>query len=346
MERVTTSRELAELAGVSHMTVSRVFRNDARVSEATRQKVLKTAREYGYRPNALVSLAMRARQKETPKQITGTLAWVHSNLTESSWRKAPHLMGVFQGAKKRAYELGFKLDEFWTREKGMTQRRLSDIMLNRGIRGAVIAPPPGVMKHMRLDWKEFAVSTFNHDGWRPLLHRVSIDSTHRISETWRQLIKLGYRRIGFAMPYHSDRVTDHAFTGRFLVAQQQVKAKERIPILAYMKHELRMSEKEFKQWLNKYKPDALIAQHFETVQMVEEVGWKVPDDMGVAHLNIGPDVPDWSGMVLNQFSIGRAAVDLVVNQLVRNEFGIPEEPREVVLRAKWQSGVTTRKQSG
>lgn len=344
MERVTTSRELAELAGVSHMTVSRVFRNDSRVSEATRQRVLQTARKHGYRPNALVSLAMRARQKEKPKQITGTLAWVHSNLTETSWRKAPHLRQILEGAKKRAHELGFKVDEFWTREKGMTQRRLSDIMLNRGIRGVVIAPPPGVMKHMRLDWKEFAVSTFNHDGWRPLLHRVSIDPAHRISETWRQLTKLGYRRIGFAMPYHADKVTDFAFTGRFLVAQQQVKAKDRIPILTYMKHELSLCDKEFRRWLNKYEPEVVITQHFEAVDLVEAAGWSVPRQMGVTHLNVGPDVPDWSGMVVNQLSIGRAAVDLVVNQLVRNEYGIPEEPREVVLRAKWQAGVTTHVQ--
>ncbi len=344
MEKVTTSRELAELAGVSHMTVSRVFRNDSRVSEATRQKVLQTARQYGYRPNALVSLAMRARQKETPQQITGTLAWVHSNRTESSWRNAPHLMEILQGAKQRAHDLGFKIDEFWTREKGMTQRRLSDIMLNRGIRGVVIAPPPGVMKHMRLDWKEFALSTFNHDGWRPLLHRVSIDSTHRISECWRQLLKLGYRRIGFTMPYQADRVTDHAFTGRFIVAQQQVEPKERIPVLAYPMHELSMNRKELFQWLKKYRPEVMIAQSFEAVQLVEEAGWKVPDEMGVVHLNVGPDVPDWSGMKTNQLGIGRAAVDLVVNQLVRNEYGIPEEAREVVLRAKWQAGVTTRKQ--
>lgn len=325
------------------MTVSRVFRNDSRVSEATRQKVLQTARQHGYRPNALVSLAMRARQKETPKQITGTLAWVHSNLTESSWRKAPHLMEILQGAKDRAHELGFKMDEFWTREKGMTQRRLSDIMLNRGIRGVVIAPPPGVMKHMRLDWKEFAVSTFNHDGWRPLLHRVSIDSTHRIAETWRQLTKLGYRRIGLAMPAQADRVTDHAIAGRFIIAQQQIKPKDRVPILAYDKHELSLNEKELHRWLKKYEPEVIIAQSFEAVKLVEAAGWKVPEEMGVAHLNVGPDVPDWSGMRVNQLSIGRAAVDLVVNQLVRNEYGVPEEAREVVLRAKWQNGVTTRK---
>lgn len=54
-EQVTkpTSHDVAELAGVSRAAVSRVFTPGAPVSKKMSEKVLKAARELGYRPNAL-----------------------------------------------------------------------------------------------------------------------------------------------------------------------------------------------------------------------------------------------------------------------------------------------------
>jgi LacI family transcriptional regulator len=53
--------EVAELAGVSLATVSRVINPGAKVSEKTRQKVLEAMRELGYQPNSIAqSLATRS----------------------------------------------------------------------------------------------------------------------------------------------------------------------------------------------------------------------------------------------------------------------------------------------
>ena len=52
--------EVAELAGVSLATVSRVINPGAKVSDKTRQKVLEAMRELGYQPNSIAqSLATR-----------------------------------------------------------------------------------------------------------------------------------------------------------------------------------------------------------------------------------------------------------------------------------------------
>ncbi|WP_206612695.1 LacI family DNA-binding transcriptional regulator [Paenirhodobacter populi] len=48
-----TAHDVARLAGVSQSAVSRSFTPGASVSEKTRQKVLKTAKELGYRPNLI-----------------------------------------------------------------------------------------------------------------------------------------------------------------------------------------------------------------------------------------------------------------------------------------------------
>ena len=53
--------EVAELAGVSLATVSRVVNTDASVSEKTRQKVLSAMLRLGYQPNSIAqSLATRS----------------------------------------------------------------------------------------------------------------------------------------------------------------------------------------------------------------------------------------------------------------------------------------------
>ncbi|MCV6595145.1 MAG: LacI family DNA-binding transcriptional regulator [Silicimonas sp.] len=51
--RPLTLRDVSEASGVSEMTVSRVLRNRGDVSDATREKVLKTAKQLGYVPNKI-----------------------------------------------------------------------------------------------------------------------------------------------------------------------------------------------------------------------------------------------------------------------------------------------------
>ena len=52
-------KDIAKLTGLSLATVSRVFNNSALVSEKTRQKVLKAAKELDYRPN-MMAAALRS----------------------------------------------------------------------------------------------------------------------------------------------------------------------------------------------------------------------------------------------------------------------------------------------
>ena len=53
---MVTSKDVAALAGVSHTTVSRVFRKESTVSEKTRDKVLEAANILNYHPDPMASV--------------------------------------------------------------------------------------------------------------------------------------------------------------------------------------------------------------------------------------------------------------------------------------------------
>ncbi len=62
-----TLQAIAKRVGVSHMTVSRVLNNkdDGRVSESTRQRVLEVVREVGYRPNRAAQALVNSGKTKT-----------------------------------------------------------------------------------------------------------------------------------------------------------------------------------------------------------------------------------------------------------------------------------------
>lgn len=61
---MVTSRDVARLAGVSQMTVSRVLQDNGKVAPQTRERVLAAMREAGYRPHA-AARTMRTRRTST-----------------------------------------------------------------------------------------------------------------------------------------------------------------------------------------------------------------------------------------------------------------------------------------
>ncbi len=104
MVKRVTSREVADLAGVSRTTVSFVLNDVAgmRISEDTRQRVLAAAHELDYHPNA------SARRLVTGK--TSILAYVERQSPERAFADAilPQVLrGVHDAASRSAYEVLF-----------------------------------------------------------------------------------------------------------------------------------------------------------------------------------------------------------------------------------------------
>src|SRR5918995_3608674 len=91
--RLPRLEDVAELAGVSHQTVSRVVNNHPNVSKATREKVEAAIAELGYRRNTAARSLVTRRS-----QTIGVLA---SELAQ--YGPANTLLGVEQAARDAGY---------------------------------------------------------------------------------------------------------------------------------------------------------------------------------------------------------------------------------------------------
>ena len=74
MRPTPSLRELARSLGLSHTTVSEALRASPRVKASTRERVLKAAREVGYRHNPLAGALMSEMRRSRSGTFRGVLA--------------------------------------------------------------------------------------------------------------------------------------------------------------------------------------------------------------------------------------------------------------------------------
>ena len=121
-----TLRDIAQASGVHLATVSRALRNDSQVGEATASQVRRIALEMGYTPDPMLA-ALSAYRSQTKKQAYhATIAWVPNDFTRNAW-SCPTFDLYFEGARARAAQMGYQLEEFWLREPGVTAKRATSI---------------------------------------------------------------------------------------------------------------------------------------------------------------------------------------------------------------------------
>lgn len=124
-----TMYDVAELAGVSQPTVSRVLnrnKTSVQISEETRQRVFNAVRELGYQPN------MAARSLRT--QRSQTIAMLIADLANGFYH--PMARAVQDVAHEYGYEVVFSnSDHLYKNEK-----HFCDIVLRRGVDGVIMVP--------------------------------------------------------------------------------------------------------------------------------------------------------------------------------------------------------------
>lgn len=339
MKRRVTIRDIAQTLGCHHSTVSLALRDDPRLPAKTRQTVQKTAREMGYRPDPMVQALAAYRTAIKAPSDHGTLAWL-SNEPHRQAGSRYSFLSYLEGARSRAADLGYRIEEFGLRSPGMTPRRIVQILQARGITGVIIAPqPPERMRaRIRLDWSTFSAVTIGYSLAWPRMHLVTNHQFNTVKIAYRKLVSLGYRRIGLCI----DRIIDGRCNGGFLGGYHSESARwpksMRLEPFVYDA----WSKAAFRAWFRAEKPEAIILHNSPDIERVlADTSVRVPEDLGMVCMT--KTKKGFACVDQNSREVGHAAVELLVSMIHRNERGIPEIPRSLLIEGTWRDGNTVRR---
>jgi LacI family transcriptional regulator len=190
-----TIREVAALAGVSLMTVTRVMRNEKYVGEKTRLAVQGAIQQLGYAPLQ----SARDLAASVPRSIG--LVVPHATEQHISDRTgAEYMHGLQMGALLCCKEHGYALRlVVLTRSKPAASELIANVRM-REVGGYLVAAPateiPGLLKGLSDGNVPFAAVSPFKSRYAPLW--VAADERTAVRELTEHLIALGHRRIGFA----------------------------------------------------------------------------------------------------------------------------------------------------
>jgi len=335
-------REIADLAGVSVMTVSLALRNHARIAEKTRTRIQEIATRLGYRPHPYVSALMaslKASRNRSPG-ATATLAVIF-HFPRTTLASRTFMNSVYQGMRQRTAQLGFGLDVFYRNETGHRTSQIDRIFKARGIRGVIVGPTEGVETKLEysLDWSHYALSTFGFSLRTPELHRAASFTYHSVRFAYHELWQRGYRRVGLVNTRTMHYRVDGNWRAGFYEAQTDHMGRV-LPAAVLMSED----QTEFLRWMKRFRPDAILCNNGAELKWLKSAGLRVPEDVGLATLSpLEPkELAFFAGVDQRENAIGAATVDIVVEQLNTNSFGLPLVPKTVMIECAWRDGPSIR----
>ena len=227
----------------------------------------------------------------------------------------------------------FSLEEFIVNQT-MTPTRLEKILLTRNIRGILIPPhgdfPP---EWKEFHWENFCVVRFGYSIPTPRAHIVTSDHVTDGMIAFENIWKRGYRRIGLVKSMH----TVTRFAAGYLIGQMMWSPRLRILPLIITDPNSALNQGRVKTWIQTNKPDAVLTDVRIFPELLTQVGYKVPAEIGLAVFSTLDGGAD-AGIDQNSKEIGRAAVQLLISLINHNEYGIPTVCREVLVEGRGVDG--------
>ncbi len=347
--RVTLS-DIAKRASVHISTVSLALHDHPSLPPSTRQRIKSLAEEMGYRRDPELQALMAYRRSMNIRREAPPLAYITHWHTRWGWKDSPAHEHFHLGAVHKAGELGYKVEHFWLGEPGMTARRLSDILYARGISGLIFASHvPTKTMPMDFDWSRFAAVKIDYCPQSLRLHNVTNDQRSMIQLAMRRILQAGYRRIGMVMPRWWDEFVGRAWSAGFLAEQQDLEPEEQIPILHYgparmmdapAASDWSVPREEFRRWYGAYRPEVVLSYGRFVHEVIASLGISVPGDVAFADIFLHDEPGRTAGLRHNSDRVGEVAVEMLVAQLHRHSFGLPDIPSCTLVEGDWCDGRT------
>ena len=184
-------KDIARAAGVSHSTVSRALTDSSLVSDETKSRVQRIAREMGYSPNSLAR-SLVTRQTFSVGVVVTTIA-------------DPFIAEVVQGIEATAHDHGYTV--ILSSSGAAPEREIAAVEMLRSKRvDAVIVASSRIgalyLEHLeRIGVPIVLINNHNEQSGR-YTFTVSVDNRHGGYLATEHLIRLGHRRIAYVTAHH------------------------------------------------------------------------------------------------------------------------------------------------
>ncbi len=266
-------RDVAKLAGVAPITVSRVINNSDSVNPATRERVQKAIDELHYVPNTLAK-SLRSRQ-------TQTIALILTDITNPFWTT------IARGVEDAAAESGFHTILCNTDENPAKEATYINLLLQRRVDGIIIAPTTPDKTRLALLKRhqvpcvliDRRVAGFKADA-------VYGDSRTGARVLTEHLINLGHRRIAIVNgPCSISTAQDRTDGYRAALRRHQIPLEDGL-IMEGGEFKQTSGYQHVKQLLAHHpRPTAIFAANnliaVGALQALREAGLRVPEDMAI-----------------------------------------------------------------
>jgi LacI family transcriptional regulator, repressor for deo operon, udp, cdd, tsx, nupC, and nupG len=312
-----TIRDVANAAGVSHQTVSRVINDDERVAPETRARVNHAITELGYRPNAIARSMARGR--------TFTLSAIVQNLTDYTFA------AIIEGAEAESRRRGYFLLTSSASDPHDVIARIEQLAWHGRVDGMLVFNPFVRPEHMP---EKFPLVMITPPIPFSNVHSIALDNRACAELVTRHLLELGHTRIGHITGPADERATidrqagfiDILTAAGFRPRPEWIITGDWSATSGYRGFQKLAASGEL--------PTAVFAQNdrmaIGLMRAARDAGLSVPSDLSVAGFDDMPLAsyfdPPLTTFPQNMDAIGAAAADLLI-QAVEN----PSQPTQHIL---------------
>jgi len=333
-----TLRTLARELGLSRTTVSDALRGSPRVKSATVDLVRAAAKAAGYERNPLTGAVMSQLRRSRGQQFRGVLAALEVVDPHRSDLTIRYNQALVQGISDRANHLGFKVERFEIGPQSVRLSRLDTILHTRGIQGLVLLPASGFPDLSSLSWQRYTAVYADYFIDHPPLHCVCSDHYRSMVGLLQELHARGYRRPGLFMEIPLDERLQFRWEGAYLALQKYLPDITEVPLLRMPK----TNRSDFEAWFRKYDPDVVLGHFPDAIAWMRGCGASLPKTHAFVCLNSLRAAGNCAALDLQVEQLGARSAELVIGQLLHNEFGVPAQPSLTTVAAKLVEGPTLR----
>ncbi len=315
-----TIKDVAKCAGVAISTVSRVLNNKDRVSEKTRQKVLRAVELLNYQPNLLA--------QSLKNKHSNTIGLIVQDISR------PYFPDIIKGVETKAQEYGFNVflcDGEWNTQKIISH---FNVLHNRNVDGIIFSSPMNLNTDLIFKMKQISntgipIVLLSKENNELGYCTVNIDESAGAYKATNHLLNLGHKRIAFIGGFKNSYITEDRLEGyRLAMGKSKLFSNN---LIKYTDFEVEGGEKATFELLNQPSPPTAILTVGDLIAIgalmqAQKMSVKVPNELSIIGFG-GIDytkytTPSLSTVHIPRFELGQIAMEKLFEQIQQEVYNI------------------------